>query len=226
MTPFPSTPPTSPTHDAAFGYKGAGGDGGGNGRADQQQSNPTHGPFNPAENARLALEAKSAMVEKLQARLAAAEEAVREGEEREQELEHRLQSHAGKLVMNDADKLNNEMAGAFASLRSGFGSFLTGGGKESAGGAASAGARGGKDTSGTDSSDNEGRKVSALKSSEYSIVNKRAARGQYAGKSGSKDGSGGGGGGSKPRVGFVDDKEQARLDQEADFVAQLTQVNR
>jgi|AntAceMinimDraft_1070359.scaffolds.fasta_scaffold73117_1 hypothetical protein len=42
---------------------------------------PIREPFNLAENARLALEAKSAMVEKLQARLAEAETAMREGED-------------------------------------------------------------------------------------------------------------------------------------------------
>ena len=83
----------------------------------------------------MALEAKSAMVEKLQARLVAAEEAMREGEEREQELEHRLAQHEGNSVMKEADALEGEMAGAFASLRSGFGSFLggKGGGDDAAG---------------------------------------------------------------------------------------------
>ena len=101
------------------------------------------------------------MVEKLQARLVAAEEAMREGEEREQELEHRLAQHEGNSVMKEADALEGEMAGAFASLRSGFGSFLggKGGGDDAAkpgtsGGGGGVGGRG-RETSGTDSSDNE-----------------------------------------------------------------------
>lgn len=148
------------------------------------------------------------------------------------ELEHRLAATEGESVMKDADKLDGEMAGVFASLRSGLGSFLkrgknSGGGDDGGGAPARDGGRGRSDRGSGAQPDNgsggggedvggdgDGRRVSALKSSYQSMVNKRTARGS------------GGGGGKHNRVGFVDDKEQARLDAEGELAARLQQVNR
>ena len=73
--------------------------------------------FELAENARLALEAKSAQVEGLKVKLAAAEAALRERDEREREEQAARASseHAG--VMHEADRLGDEMKGALGNVK-------------------------------------------------------------------------------------------------------------
>ena len=73
--------------------------------------------FQLAENARLALEAKSAQVEGLKVKLAAAEAALNERDERDAETQRERASSTHAGVMDEADRLGDEMKGALGNVK-------------------------------------------------------------------------------------------------------------
>ena len=81
--------------------------------------------FEVRENARLALELKQEELVKLRRRLSKTEEALREGAERNAELETRLSEHEGRRVEAEAEALNSSLAAAMRDVRG----FFSAGGK-------------------------------------------------------------------------------------------------
>ena len=81
--------------------------------------------FEVRENARLALELKQEELAKLRRRLSKTEEALREGAERNAELETRLSEHEGRRVEAEAEALNSSLAAAMRDVRG----FFSAGGK-------------------------------------------------------------------------------------------------
>ena len=158
--------------------------------------------FQLAENARLALEAKSAQVEGLKVKLAAAEAALTERDERDAETrrERASSTHAG--VMDEADRLGDEMKGALGNVKAFMRRAWTG--------------EKGQHEDDSDAGQGTGGTPSAMRSkAKTSIVEKPSARGAYVRH---PDAS--------PRVGFVGDIEQRRLEKEGEVVADNARLRR
>lgn len=158
--------------------------------------------FQLAENARLALEAKSAQVEGLKVKLAAAEAALTERDERDAETrrERASSTHAG--VMDEADRLGDEMKGALGNVKAFMRRAWTG--------------EKGQHEDDSDAGQGTGGTPSAMRSkAKTSIVEKPSARGAYVRH---PDAS--------PRVGFVGDREQRRLEKEGEVVADNARLRR
>ena len=160
--------------------------------------------FQLAENARLALEAKSAQVEGLKVKLAAAEAALTERDERDAETQRERASSTHAGVMDEADRLGDEMKGALGNVKA----FMR---------RAWTGEKGHPNEDDSDAGDmNRHGTPSAMRSkAKTSIVEKPSARGAYVRH---PDAS--------PRVGFVGDREQRRLEKEGEVVADNARLRR
>jgi len=160
--------------------------------------------FQLAENARLALEAKSAQVEGLKVKLAAAEAALNERDERDAETQRERASSTHAGVMDEADRLGDEMKGALGNVKA----FMR---------RAWTGEKGHPNEDDSDAGDmNRHGTPSAMRSkAKTSIVEKPSARGAYVRH---PDAS--------PRVGFVGDREQRRLEKEGEVVADNARLRR
>ena len=162
--------------------------------------------FQLAENARLALEAKSAQVEGLKVKLAAAEAALTERDERDAETQRERASSTHAGVMDEADRLGDEMKGALGNVKA----FMR---------RAWTGEKGGPHEDESDAGDMNRHGTgtpSAMRSkAKTSIVEKPSARGAYVRH---PDAS--------PRVGFVGDREQRRLEKEGEVVADNARLRR
>ena len=188
--------------------------------------------FELAENARLALEAKSAQVEGLKVKLAAAEAALREHDEREREEQRARASseHAG--VMHEADRLGDEMKGALGNVKAFVRRAWTGAATASETDV-TAGNRTPERTTTTTTTTNAERDgfprtpSSAMRSkAKTSIVEKPAARGAYL-RGGDAPGGDSLTGGQRPKtVAFVGDREQRRLEREGEVVADNARLRR
>ena len=186
--------------------------------------------FELAENARLALEAKSAQVEGLKVKLAAAEAALRERDEREREEQAARASseHAG--VMHEADRLGDEMKGALGNVKAFMRRAWTGAGQTASSETddVTAGNRT-PERRATNARDGPHTPSSAMRSkAKTSIVEKPAARGAYLRAGG--DSPGGDSslvGRQRPKtVAFVGDREQRRLEREGEVVADNARLRR
>ena len=189
--------------------------------------------FELAENARLALEAKSAQVEGLKVKLAAAEAALRERDEREREEQRARASseHAG--VMHEADRLGDEMKGALGNVKAFVRRAWTGAVTASETDV-TAGNRTPERTTTTTTTTNAERDgfprtpSSAMRSkAKTSIVEKPAARGAYLRGGDAPGGDSSLTGGQRPKtVAFVGDREQRRLEREGEVVADNARLRR
>ena len=158
--------------------------------------------FQLAENARLALEAKSAQVEGLKVKLAAAEAALTERDERDAETQRERASSTHAGVMDEADRLGDEMKGALGNVKAFMRRAWTG--------------EKGQHEDDSDAGQGTGGTPSAMRSkAKTSIVEKPSARGAYVRH---PDAS--------PRVGFVGDREQRRLEKEGEVVADNARLRR
>ena len=185
--------------------------------------------FELAENARLALEAKSAQVEGLKVKLAAAEAALRERDEREREEQAARASseHAG--VMHEADRLGDEMKGALGNVKAFMRRAWTGAGPTASSETddVTAGNRT-PERRATNARDGHTPSSAMRSKAKTSIVEKPAARGAYLRAGG--DSPGGDSslvGRQRPKtVAFVGDREQRRLEREGEVVADNARLRR
>ena len=185
--------------------------------------------FELAENARLALEAKSAQVEGLKVKLAAAEAALRERDEREREEQAARASseHAG--VMHEADRLGDEMKGALGNVKAFMRRAWTGAGQTASSETddVTAGNRT-PERRATNARDGHTPSSAMRSKAKTSIVEKPAARGAYLRAGG--DSPGGDSslvGRQRPKtVAFVGDREQRRLEREGEVVADNARLRR
>jgi len=156
--------------------------------------------FEVRENARLALELKQEELVKLRRRLSATEEALREGAERNAELETRLSEHEGRVVEVEAEALNSSLAAAMRDVRG----FFSAGGKVDA---AKTDARGNARAFANGQSHDHGVLRSGLK--------KSASKSRASRDGGSTDAN------ERRGVTFVAESEQKRLEEEGGYVAKL-----
>ena len=163
--------------------------------------------FEVRENARLALELKQEELVKLRRRLSATEEALREGAERNAELETRLSEHEGRKVEAEAEALNSSLAAAMRDVRG----FFSAGGKVDAAKKtddhAHKDARGNARAFANGQSHDHGVLRSGLK--------KSASKSRASRDGGSTDAN------ERRGVTFVAESEQKRLEEEGGYVAKL-----
>ena len=164
--------------------------------------------FEVRENARLALELKQEELVKLRRRLSKTEEALREGAERNAELETRLSEHEGRRVEAEAEALNSSLAAAMRDVRG----FFSAGGKV--------------DAAKTDHAHKDARpdaRVFANGQSHDSVAHgalrsglkKSASKRRASRDGGSTDAN------ERRGVTFVAESEQKRLEEEGGYVAKL-----
>ena len=164
--------------------------------------------FEVRENARLALELKQEELVKLRRRLSKTEEALREGAERNAELETRLSEHEGRRVEAEAEALNSSLAAAMRDVRG----FFSAGGKV--------------DAAKTDHAHKDARpdaRVFANGQSHDSVargalrsgLKKSASKRRASRDGGSTDAN------ERRGVTFVAESEQKRLEEEGGYVAKL-----
>ena len=164
--------------------------------------------FEVRENARLALELKQEELVKLRRRLSATEEALREGAERNAELETRLSEHEGRAVEAEAEALNSSLAAAMRDVRG----FFSAGGKVDA-------AKKTDDHSHKDARGNDARAFANGQSHDHGVLRsglkKSASKSRASRDGGSTDAN------ERRGVTFVAESEQKRLEEEGGYVAKL-----
>ena len=162
-------------------------------------------------------------MEGLKVKLAAAEAALRERDERDLEERRARASdeHAG--VMHEADRLGDEMRGALGNVKA-FVRRAWGTGAATTGNAETNDVTAGNRTPERTTTNAERTPSSAMRSkAKTSIVEKPAARGAYLGG----DSPGVSGGQRRPKtVAFVGDREQRRLEREGEVVADNARLRR
>ena len=158
------------------------------------------------ENARLALELKQEELVKLRRRLSATEEALREGAERNAELETRLSEHEGRKVEAEAEALNSSLAAAMRDVRG----FFSAGGKVDAAKT---------DHSHKDAFPGNARAFANGQSHDHGVLRsglkKSASKSRASRDGGSTDAN------ERRGVTFVAESEQKRLEEEGGYVAKL-----
>jgi len=161
--------------------------------------------FEVRENARLALELKQEELVKLRRRLSATEEALREGAERNAELETRLSEREGREVEAEAAALNSSLAAAMRDVRG----FFSAGGKV--------------DAAKTDQSHKDARGNARAfangQSHDHGVLRsglkKSASKSRASRDGGSTDAN------ERRGVTFLAESEQKRLEEEGGYVAKL-----